>query len=212
MAGEVKLLTFSSANLCQLSEIAIIVEPDILVDSLKTDPEKLMQSVLAHDRVICEIFKQTTVLPLRFGTGFTSEKSLITHLQEKNLNYLEILKKIEGKSEYSVKLIPLPPPETSVSQEEKGRQYFLAKKQRYQQSQDFRTTQANEWSILVEHLTKNYSLKTVEPPGLGEKRLFILGDRGEESQLQEHLKTWQQACSCWQIQWGEALPPYHFVE
>ena len=47
--------------------LSAVVEPEVCLDTLQNDEECLIQAVLCHDRVIYELFQQTTVLPLRFG-------------------------------------------------------------------------------------------------------------------------------------------------
>ncbi len=104
--------------------LSAVVESDISLDELKNDDAALMQGVLSHDRVIRELFLQTTILPLRFGTCFPSLQSLLTHLDANQQTYLEKLTQFEGKAEYSLKFAPLPFPEVSVPSETKGKEYF----------------------------------------------------------------------------------------
>jgi len=44
-------------------DLSAVVEPEVCLDTLQNDDERLIQSVLCHDRVICELFQQTTILP-----------------------------------------------------------------------------------------------------------------------------------------------------
>ena len=203
IAGEVQI--FSSDRL------SAIVEPEISLVSFEDDSDRLMQAVLAHDRVICQVFRQTSVLPLRFGTYFASIETLEKHLKSQSQQYLEKLEQLEGKGEYSLKFRPLLPPEEPLPLETGGRQYFLAKKQRYQQIQDFNETQAAEWQKACVLTTETYQSAIVEPTPDREGQIYILVNRQEESLLLERYQTWQETCPHWEVQLGEALPPYHFL-
>lgn len=86
IAGEVQI--FSSDRL------STIIEPEVSVESFEHDSDRLMQAVLAHDRVICQVFQQTSVLTLRFGTCFASTASLENHLKARDRQYLEKLEKL----------------------------------------------------------------------------------------------------------------------
>jgi hypothetical protein len=192
--------------------ISAIVEPEISVASLEADSDQLMQAVLAHDRVICQVFRQISVLPLRFGTYFASTESLQTHLKSQNQPYLEKLDQLEGKGEYIIRFTPLLPPDDPLPSETGGRQYFLAKKQRYQQIQDFQDTQKLEWENAVEFARKTEPSVIVEPTQEQEEgKIYLLFNLQDETILLELYHTFQQNCTHWDVQLGEALPPYHFL-
>jgi len=191
--------------------LSAIVEPEVSVEALEQEGDRLMQAVLTHDRVICQVFQQTSVLPLRFGTCFSSTESLQNHLKAHCQQYLEKLAKLNGKGEYSLKFTPLLPPEPATPSETGGRQYFLAKKQRYQQIQDFQDTQAAEWQKACLIATQTYPYATVEPTPEREGRIYVLVSRQDNALLLEQYQTLQQTCPHWEVQLTEALPPYHFL-
>ncbi|MDF0556250.1 GvpL/GvpF family gas vesicle protein [Kamptonema sp. UHCC 0994] len=203
IAGEVEI--FSSDRL------SAIVEPEVSVASFEDDSDRLMQAVLAHDRVICQVFRQTSVLPLRFGTYFASTATLQTYLKSHSQQYLEKLEQLDGKGEYSLKFIPLLPPEEPLASETGGRQYFLAKKQRYQQIQNFNDAQAAEWQKACVIATENYQSAIVEPTADREGQIYLLANRQDESLLLERYQSLQETCPHWELKLGEALPPYHFL-
>jgi hypothetical protein len=70
-------------------DLSAVVEPEVCLDTLQNDDERLIQSVLCHDRVICQLFQQTTILPLRFGTSFLETENLLTHLCSHGQEYQE---------------------------------------------------------------------------------------------------------------------------
>ena len=191
--------------------ISAVVEVGVPLESIQNDDKKLTQAVLSHDRVICELFRQTTVLPLRFGTSFASKESLLTHLESHGEEYLKKLHQLDGKSEYILKFIPQTPEEPTIANETGGRQYFLAKKQRFKTQQDFYNLQAAEWDNAVEQITEIYKSAIVVKPENEAARIYICVSLEEENILAEQFMTLQKACPRWELQVTEALPPYHFI-
>ena len=192
-------------------DISAVVEPEVCLDTLQNDDERLIQSVVCHDRVICELFQQTTILPLRFGTSFLEAENLLTHLCSHAQKYQEKIEELEEKGEYLLKCIPLKLEESVVSSESRGRQYFLAKKQHYEAQQDFYTLQGSEWQNLVNLINQSYpSTRIITAPGT-ESRIYLLVNFQEEPLLIEQVLHWQKACPRWQLQLGQVSPPYHFT-
>ncbi len=109
-AKELKLPSVIEGNLqiIPTKNLAAVAEPELrTIEEIKQDEHRLMQAVLTHDRILCELFSKITVLPLRFGTIFTSREDLLTHLTQRQSEYLEKLQQLEGQAEYPLKVIPL---------------------------------------------------------------------------------------------------------
>jgi len=173
------------------NELAAIVEPGILLESFQNNDEKIIKMALAHDRVICELFKQITVLPLRFGTYFTSVNNLLNHLKSHKQEYQEKLEKINGKNEFTLKLIPRIIEE--VPSEGGGKDYFLAQ-------------------YLIDLITKVNQLPVVIQEQEEEVRIYLLVSGQDKNLLLEQFLNWQKACPRWDLILGDSLPPYHFIE
>lgn len=201
----------SSVRLISSAGVSALVEPGISLELLQNNDEELIKAVLCHDRVISEIFRKTTVLPLRFGTSFESKKSLLTHLESHAEEYLEKLNQLNQKSEYILKFIARTPDQSIIPTEARGKQYFLAKKQRYQVQQDFYTVQTGEWENAVDQITEIYKSAIVVKPENEAARIYVLVSRENEHLLAEQFLTWQKACPSWELQLGEAVAPYHFI-
>jgi hypothetical protein len=92
--------------------IAAAVEPMPDPASLQASDEVLLRSALRHDQVICRLFAQMPLLPLRFGTCFLSAEKLGSHLLAQQAEYEQALAAIGGRAEYCLKgkLSPQPPP------------------------------------------------------------------------------------------------------
>lgn len=192
-------------------DLSALVEPEVCLDTLQNDDECLIQAVLCHDRVICELFQQTTILPLRFGTSFLEAENLLTHLRYNAEEYQEKIEQLEGKGEYLLKCIPRKLEEPVLCSESRGRQYFLAKKQHYEAQQDFYILQSSEWQNFVHVVTQNYPSTIIVPSPGAESRIYLLVNFQEEPLLIEQVLHWQKACPRWELQLGQVSPPYHFT-
>lgn len=192
--------------------LSVLIEPEVELESLRNNDVQLMHAVLCHDRVICEVFRQTTILPLRFGICFSSLERLIEHLKSDHQQYLEKLKNLSDKAEYTLKFTQLAPPEPTLPSEVKGREYFLAKKQRYQMQQDFQVAQTQEWEKITVAIAQAYNSAIISQPEGQAPRIYLLVNRKDEPLLLENFQAWQQLFSHWEWHLGEALPPYHFID
>jgi len=201
---------FGSLQIISADGLAALVEPDLAAESLQENDQQLVQAVLSHDRVIRELFEQTTVLPLRFGTCFMSRQGLLEHLKANSAEYLIKLVGLQGKAEYALKLTPVAFPEAAIATEVKGKDYFLAKKKIYQAQAAWQVEQQGELKALFEAIAKHYLWMRGEADN-GIERIYLLGDRQSELSLSKLLKTWELQSAHWELILGEPLPPYHFV-
>lgn len=191
--------------------LSALVEPKLDFESLQQSDDRLVQAVLSHDRIVRLTFQQTEILPLRFGTRFVSREGLLEHLEAHRTEYLEKLTQLTGKAEYTLKLLPVDFQEPSISSEVKGKDYFLAKKQRYQVQLDQQQQQQQELNQLQETIAQIYPNPVLDDAKEGVERIYLLAERKNEPTLYQHVQQWQAACPTWEITIGEALPPYHFV-
>jgi hypothetical protein len=192
--------------------LVAIVEPGLSFETVEANDQLLIRAALAHDRVICDLFRQMTVLPLRFGTRFISEEKLRMHLEENADQYIARLEKLIGKAEYTLKFIPHPliASEEPEESNQKGKQYFLAKKQQYQARAEQQAAQHAQWQAIIEKVSAAYPVipgQTQE----GVEKIHLLAEREEDFALQPHVQEWQAACSEGTLKLEGALPPYHFA-
>lgn len=187
-------------------ELAAVVEPDLTLEVLQEQDTALLQAVLAHDRVIRELFRQTTVLPLRF-TSFPTMAELTTDLQTNQQTYVQTLTRLQGKAEYPIKFVPIEIEEPSISPALKGKDYFMAKKQSYQAQQQQREQQTQELEQLLQAIAAQYLV--VKPPDI--QQVYILADKTNFFELHEWVNASQQQTTLWNLHLGEAFPPFHFV-
>jgi hypothetical protein len=191
--------------------LSAVVELELRAEQLQSSDEQLMQAVLAHDRVIRELFRQTVVLPLRFGTYFVSREGLLEHLEARSSEYLQKLANLQGKAEYVLKLTPVERSQPSIEADLKGKDYFLAKKQRYQSQAEQQQQQQNELEQLMRAIAEHYPGSVRSEPKDGVERVYLLASFLSTFTPHHKLPNWQSQCPHWQLNLGEALPPYHFV-
>ncbi len=192
--------------------LVAIVEPGLSFETVEANDQLLIRAALAHDRVICDLFRQVTVLPLRFGTRFLSEEKLRMHLEENADQYIARLEKLIGKAEYTLKFIPHPlidSPEPEESNQ-KGKQYFLAKKQQYQARAEQQEVQRAQWQAIIEKASAIYPVISGQAQE-GTEKIHLLAEREGDFALQPLVQEWQAGCSEGTLKLEGALPPYHFA-
>ncbi|WP_448562583.1 GvpL/GvpF family gas vesicle protein [Trichothermofontia sp.] len=193
--------------------LAAIAEPGLTADRLPTEEAALIQAVLHHDRVVCELFQQTPLLPLRFGRCFVSEASLKQYLQTQAPVHLQQLDALAGLAEYTLKLVPLPllTNEPELPSSSRGRQYFLAKKQRYQTLQQQQTQQQMERQALLRAIAQTFPRVLPDSEAETANTLHFLASR-DPADWQALWQDWQALCLHWQLTYQGPLPPYHFLK
>lgn len=192
--------------------IAAVVEIGLPQEELEADDEKLVQAVIHHDWVICEIFRSTTVLPLRFGTYFKQTEDLKQHLATNQEKYSQQLQQIAGKVELTLKLTPIPfSPDKDTTKATKGSNYLKAKKQSYQEQTAYQNQQQKALKQFQAEITKTYPQLIQGEPKEGTERFYLLLDSTKLSTFSEQIQKWKQELKTWEIEVSDPLPPYHFL-
>ena len=198
-------------------ELGAVVEPDFKLDSIQSDDQALVGAVVAHDRVIQDLFQLSVLLPLQFGTQFHSTEGLLNHLQQQRQTYGDRLQVLAGKVEYILRcspkplepvLEPSPPPEQPL----KGRDYFRAKKQQYQSLGDCQNQQQTQLQTLITTIQRIYPDMRQGEAQDGQERFYLLVGQRRSSHLQKQVNQWQGEATQWDLLLSEPLPPYHFVQ
>lgn len=197
-------------QLIAVDNVAAVVEAGVDLAALQADEPRLLNALLSHDRVICELFQHTPLLPLRFGTQIATLGHLKDHLNNQGADYVAKLQILAPKVEYQIKLIAqelaLPPLAAGLT----GRDYFLAKKQRLQDQTVAQEQQQAELNELLDHIYSAYadSIETEAPAG--EARVYVLVDR-DDPRLPQWVEETRSQITHWALTLSEPLPPYHFV-
>jgi hypothetical protein len=194
-----------------LNQLAALVEPNLPATSLRQSDRQLMQAVLSHDRVIQEVFQQTAVLPLRFGTYFTSRQGLLDHLRSHHTKYLNKLTYLRDKAEYVLKMVPVAFSESTLTGELTGQAHGFNKTQTHQTPANWQQQQQTELQALLSLISEHYPETVRGEATEGIERIYILSTLQQKRQLLTHVQNWQPRFHCWALSLGENLPPYHFV-
>ncbi|MGF1570617.1 MAG: GvpL/GvpF family gas vesicle protein [Nodosilinea sp.] len=191
-------------------DIAAIAEAGLGLESLGEDDPQLLNAVLSHDRVICELAQRMTILPMRFGIQLASLDQLRQHLASQGETYRARLTALANKAEFHLKLSPATTPLAALPDGLRGREYFLAKKQRLQAQTSAQQQQQTELATWLGHLQTTYpiSVSDVQP---GQTNVYLLLNRAEAAALQRWVNQWQAQTTHWQTILSGPLPPYHFV-
>ncbi|MDJ1184048.1 GvpL/GvpF family gas vesicle protein [Roseofilum casamattae] len=209
LVGELELIS--------IGEITAIAEPQISLQKMELlvqDDELLQQAYVRYGQAICDLFRQTTIVPLRFYHCFADRAALQQHLNIHKSSYRQMLKRLEGKGEYLLKFLPKDClfPEAEKETLKKGKDYFLAKKKRYQMQQDYREQQQQDWQAIGDRILAEYPNAIVSNPSEDKREIYLLGDRDRESFLSQQLQIWKEECNTWHITLSEAIPPYDFLD
>jgi len=211
-------LTGKPIQYMQCDRLIAVIEPDIDIEALKLLPEEsLMQVIVHHDRLICELFRDRTLLPLRFGTAFVSIEALETYLQAESAKLLASLQRLDGYAEFLITGSAIAP-KSEVATNLKGKDYLLSKRSQYLQQEQWRSQLQEEVldyrQAITDYLNPEIykpEFQHVETQGSEDVRVYALLPRSQVDDLQVFLRSWQDQHSHWQIAWSQALPPYHFL-
>ncbi len=199
-------------------ELAAIVEPGFPAQACANSEAALIEAIVNHDRVLLSVFATQTILPLRFGTEFTSELALIQHLETNQVAYLNAIDTLNNKAEISLKLSATQSEREPISAQLKGREYFLAKKEQSQHQQLVDQYLDHDRALLLQKLSD----RGIEVFEKSMDHYLLLCDRNFD--LESILSNWQiemeeanhpdQSKNKPKNQWiwkiSEDLPPYHF--
>ncbi len=202
------------------SPIAAAIEPLGDLSDLESSDEILLRSALRHDQVICQLFAQLHVLPLRFGTCFVSPDKLQAHLLARQTDYQQTLATIQGRAEYLLKAIVAESPDpTNVLEEthahasgNSGTAYLLARKQAFLRQQQWAQQIQQEIEQLQHLWPQQWPQYATPPQGEETLRQYFLLSLDQYRQALDLSQTWMADHDHWQLEWSTALPPYHFVQ
>ncbi len=193
------------------SRIVAAVEPMRDPESLQASDEVLVRSALRHDQVICRLFAQMPLLPLRFGTCFLSAEKLGSHLLARQAEYEQALAAIGGRAEYGLKGKVRPQPQPEPQPSLSGTAYLLARKQAYLQQQQAQEQQEQELAALQQLWPSAWPVQKGDPQPGERLRLYFLLTPAEREAAAQLTQTWLAQHPDWQLDWSPPLPPYHFV-
>lgn len=203
------------------SPIAAAIEPLDDLSDLESSDETLLRSALRHDQVICQLFAQLHVLPLRFGTCFISSDKLQAHLLARQADYQHTLASIQGRAEYLLKAVVTDPTDVASGSSQdppdppsssSGTAYLLARKQAFLRQQQWAQQIQQETEQIQQLWPHHWPRHATPPQGEETLRHYFLLSLDQYQQALELSQTWMATHDHWRLAWSTALPPYHFVQ
>ena len=77
----------------------------VIVSEYLPDSSLNQKSVVEHARVVSDCFRNTTVLPFRFGTIFDNDEALRRSVRANRKAFIDTVTRLRGKAEMHVKLV-----------------------------------------------------------------------------------------------------------
>ncbi|WP_218079510.1 GvpL/GvpF family gas vesicle protein [Anthocerotibacter panamensis] len=187
--------------------LVAVVQP-LDLSAIMADEAQSLTAVVAHDRVLRELFALGDILPLRFGTVFVSETALKEHLETHQAHYQQKLTHVAGFGEFALKVQPLPPSVPSPTPALEGRAYFTARKAHQNALLVAQQTAQTERLRLPSDLCTCFMLGA-DRVHVGPERIDFLLPRAQETALIAWVQA--QVLIYHQLTLIGPLPPYHFV-
>ena len=193
------------------SDFAVVV-------SEHTPEDKLEQkSAVDHARVIAACFEQSTVLPFRFGTVFSSDDVLRRTVRSNQRQFNANVERLRGKSEMHLKVVledggPNSP--KYASKASAGKEYLSRLRETATLQRD-RQTKAKavfmQMHRMFSPLEEEIACRRTDK---GQMMLDIahLIKRGNEARYQNKYSTASQSLRDCQMMLSGPWPPYHFVQ
>ena len=176
------------------------------------------KTVLEHARVVSLCFRNSTVLPFRFGTIFDSDEALRQAVRTNRRAFGQSVEKLRGKSEMRLKLvvrdgslreamIDIELPDTV------GREYLAKLREKASRERE-RQTKARALSVQVHKLfnplDEEVSCKRVHSDGMLIDIAHLIDSKSVEKYQNRYNTAAKQLKNCELVISGP-WPPYHFL-
>ncbi len=175
-------------------------------------------AVLAHAHVVGECFRNTTVLPFRFGTVFHSDEALRQAVRANRKAFMESVHRLKGKAEMHLKVFvrdgtlaaDLAAGELPATA---GGEYLSRLREKAARERE-RQSKARALSVQVHKLfhplEEEVSCKKVDRGGLLIDIAHLIDSRGIETYQNRYSTVTRQLKDC-EVALSGPWPPYHFM-
>ena len=192
-------------------ELAVIV-------SEYTPGELNQQAVIEHARVVSECFRNTTVLPFRFGTIFESDEALRRALRSNRKAFTDSVSRLKGKAEMHLKLVvkdgSLRQAMNDIELPDSVGGEYLARLREKATRQRERQTKARALSVQVNRLfhplEEEVSCRKDETGGMLIDIAHLIDAKAIERYQNSFSSAARQLKNC-EILISGPWPPYHFT-
>ncbi len=192
-------------------ELAVIV-------SEYTPGELNQQAVIEHARVVSECFRNTTVLPFRFGTIFDSDEALRRALRSNRKAFTDSVLRLKGKAEMHLKLVvkdgSLREAMNDIELPDSVGGEYLSRLREKAARQRERQTKARALSVQVNRLfhplEEEVSCRKDETGGMLIDIAHLIDEKAIERYQNSFSSAARQLKNC-EILISGPWPPYHFT-
>ncbi len=176
------------------------------------------KAILDHARVVSECFRNTTVLPFRFGTVFDSDEALRRAVRCNRKAFVASVSRLKGKAEMHLKLLvkdgSLREAMTEIELPASPGSEYLAKLREKAARQRERQTRARALSVQVHKLfnplEEDVCCKKVNSGGMLIDIAHLIDHKSVEKYQNRYSTAARQLKDCELIISGP-WPPYHFM-
>jgi hypothetical protein len=189
----------------------------VIVSEYTRDGMLDQKAVVDHARVVSECFKNSTVLPFRFGTVFDNDEALRRAVRANRRAFLESVSKLRGKAEMHIKVLVkdgflqevLAEPELPAVV---GGEYLIRLRDRAARDRE-RQTKARALSVQVHKLfnplQEEISCKRIDS-GMLLDIAHLIESKSIEKYQNRYSTATKQLKNC-QVMISGPWPPYHFM-
>jgi len=191
----------------------------VVVSEFDNTAEKLEdKAVLEHARVVSVCFRNSTVLPFRFGTIFESDEALRQAVRTNRRAFGQSVARLRGKSEMHLKLMvrgdgSLRPLADVVLPDTVGGEYLIKLREKASKDRE-RQTKARALSVQVHKmfnpLEEEISCKRVHTDGMLIDIAHLIDSKSVEKYQNRYSSAAKQLKNC-EISVTGPWPPYHFL-
>jgi hypothetical protein len=176
------------------------------------------KSVLEHARVVSVCFRNSTVLPFRFGTIFDTDEALRQAVRANRRTFGQSVARLRGKSEMRLKLVvrdgSLRDAMTEIILPDTVGREYLAKLREKASRERERQTKARALSVQVHKLfnplEEEVSCKKVSSDGMLIDIAHLIDSKSVEKYQNRYTTAAKQLKNCELVISGP-WPPYHFL-
>ncbi len=190
----------------------------VIVSEYERTGDLDQRAVLDHARVVSDCFRNTTVLPFRFGTVFDNDEALRRAVRGNRKAFGASVSRLRGKAEMHVKLVikdgSLREAMTDIELPTTAGGEYLTKLREQASRQRERQTKARALSVQVHKLFKpleeEVCCKKIDSGGMLIDIAHLIDHKSVEKYQNRYNMAAKQLKDC-QVQITGPWPPYHFM-
>ena len=190
----------------------------VIVSEYRPSAELDQKAILEHAHVVSECFRNTTVLPFRFGTVFENDDALRRAVRANRKAFLNSVERLRGKAEMHLKLIVKDGSVREAIAEEAlpavvGSVYLTKLREKAVRQRE-RQTKARAISVQVHKLflpqEEEVSCKKLDSGGMLIDIAHLVDHKSIEKYQARYQAATKQLKDC-QLAVSGPWPPYHFL-